>query len=134
MTRDDVIDLMKELAGEFDLTCSQGKLSEHITLCVKSPYFEDGKDAAAILTYTSFIQFVDVCVISELNCMTTTDIVSVPIAQTDKELARERLTTLLRNVESAGHQIESIRIGSSGDTLRKSLLNCALPSTGGYHG
>lgn len=134
MTREDVIDLMKELAGEFDLTCSQGKLSEHITLCVKSPYFEDGKDAAAILTYTSFIQFVDVCVISELNCMTTTDIVSVPIAQTDRTLARERMTTLLRNVESAGHQIESDRIGSSGDTLRKSLLNCALPSTEGHNG
>lgn len=134
MNREDVIALMKELAGEFELTCSKGKLSEHTTLWVKSPYFEDGKDAAAILTYTSFMQFVDVCIIQELNCMTTTDIVSVPIAQTDRTLARERLTALLSNIESAGHRIESYRIGSSGDTLRKSLLNCALPSTGGNNG
>lgn len=133
MTRDEVIDLMKELAGEFDLTCSQNP-SGHTTLWVKSPYFGDWKDAAAILTYTSFMQFVDVCIIQELNCLTTTNHIAVPIAQTDKELARERTTTLLRNVESAGHQIESDRIGSSGDTLRKSLLNCALPSTEGHNG
>lgn len=134
MTREDVIDMMKELAKEFDLTCSKNQYSDHTVLYVKSPYFEDGKDAAAILSYTSFMQFVDVCIIQELNCMTTTNHIAVPIAQTDKELARERIITLLRNIESAGHQIESIRIGSSGDTLRMSLLNCALPSTEGNHG
>ena len=134
MNRDDVIALMKELAGEFDLTCSQGKYPDHTTLWVKSPYFEEGKDVAAILSYTSFLQFVDVCVIQELHCITTTNHVAVPIAQTDKATARERLATLLSNIESAGHRIESDRIGSSADTLRKSLLNCALPSAEGYNG
>lgn len=126
MNSDDVIALMTELAGEFNLTCSQGNYYDHTTLWVKSPYFEDGKDVAAILSHTSFMQFVDVCVIQELHCITTTNHIAIPIAQTDKALARERLTTLLRNIESAGHRIESDRIGSSGDTLRKSLFNCAL--------
>ena len=121
MNRDEILNLFRDLADEFDLSCTFGRYTGDSYLNINSPYFDNGHEVAAVLGQVSLVQYVNAFIPDNLDIVVHLDPVTTMLNDVDPLLIRERLVGLMKTVDSLGQQLETRRIGKSADILTGTL-------------
>ena len=121
MNRDEILNLFRDLADEFNLSCTFGRYTGNTNFWINSPYFDTGAKIAAVIGQVSLVQYVNAFIPDNLDIVVLIDPVTTMLNDVDPLLIRERLVGMLTTVDSLGQQLETRRIVKSADILTGTL-------------